>query len=165
MDCLNLHAADMAHEPSTARPAKSTINLRAWFLSNLANPYPSLKEKRQWAESMGTTVRSLDSLLTNWRRRAGWGDIKRKWGGDNKAGMFALIQAYNSGHEKRPEVCAAILTMRAYFEDTPAGDWVDEVRSLKQQLLTIVTHITSSSGSSEDWSQSKLQALSLQLFI
>lgn len=119
---------DLAEIVSEHPPDRNSFDLRGWFLRHLAHPYPSAEEKAMLAESMGTTMRAIDSHLTNWRRRAGWSEIKRKWGGNCKDGMIALVTAYNSGEEQRPDVRAAIKSMRGYFEDCKVGDWVQEVR-------------------------------------
>ncbi|GMK53646.1 hypothetical protein CspeluHIS016_0102320 [Cutaneotrichosporon spelunceum] len=86
-------------------------HLKTWFVTNLANPYPSQSLRRHFAAKLGVPVRNVDTQFTNWRRRTGWSHIKKAWGGDTKEGMSALLAQYASGEESRLEVCAAIRRM------------------------------------------------------
>lgn len=101
--------------------------LRTWFLSHLADPFPALPDKRIWARNLGTTTRNIDSHMTNWRRRAGWTAIKKKWTDGTKDGMRTLVNSYFSKEETRPDVRSAIKKMCDYLDDSQVGDWMTEV--------------------------------------
>ncbi len=119
--------------PPIASPTRSpnpTDHLRLWFLQNLSNPYPTPAEKDFLATAAGVPRSKIDSDLTNWRRRAGWTDIKDRWAERDKAKMRRLIEGYEEGAEMREEVVEEIQRMRGYLErreEERVGDWVHEV--------------------------------------
>lgn len=118
--------------PCTPSPCKPTPtdHLRLWFLQNLSNPYPTPYEKEALATAAGCPRSKVDSDLTNWRRRAGWTDIKDRWVNGDKAKMKRLIEDVEGGHERRGEVVEEVERMRGYLErreEERVGDWVHEV--------------------------------------
>lgn len=115
--------------PSPSRPSP-TDHLRLWFLQNLSNPYPTPYEKDSLATAAGCPRSKVDSDLTNWRRRAGWTDIKDRWAGGDKAKMKRLIEDVEAENERRGEVVEEVERMRGYLErreEERVGDWVHEV--------------------------------------
>ena len=68
--------------------------------------------------------------MTNWRRRAGWTDIKDHFAGGDKDAVAGVIEMVEDGQEKRKEVREAVERMKAYLErreEERVGDWVKEV--------------------------------------
>lgn len=116
--------------PTPTKPPNLTDHLRLWFLQNLSNPYPTPAKKDFLATASGVPRSKVDSDLTNWRRRAGWTDIKDRWAEGDKARMRRLIEGYEEGLEGREEVVEEIERMRGYLErreEERVGDWVHEV--------------------------------------
>jgi len=115
-------------------------HLRLWFLNHLANPYPTPSEKDQLSRLTGIARNKIDSDMTNWRRRAGWTDIKEKWARGSKAEMVALIERVEMGEEKRKAVNEAVEKMKAYLErreEYGVGSWVHQVR-----LFSVIPRFT-----------------------
>lgn len=109
---------------------KPTDHIREWFLQHLASPYPSAVEKDSLSELSGIPRSKIDSDMTNWRRRAGWTDIKDNWANGSRDAMRLLIERVESGQEKRKGVREAVEKMKAYLErreEERVGDWVKEV--------------------------------------
>ena len=107
-----------------------TDHLRLWFLQHLAYPYPTPNEKDSLISLTNSTRSKIDSDLTNWRRRAGWTDIKDKFAQKSKDRMRTLIERVESGKECRKDVLDAVEGMKAYLErrrEEKVGDWVHEV--------------------------------------
>jgi formylmethanofuran:tetrahydromethanopterin formyltransferase len=68
--------------------------------------------------------------MTNWRRRAGWTDIKDTYADRDKVKMQRLIEAVQARKEKRTAVIEAVEKMRAYLErreEYGVGSWVYSV--------------------------------------
>ena len=118
----------LKYEPeNTSAPAD---HLRLWFLQNLSNPYPTPAQKEALATHSGAPRSKIDSDLTNWRRRAGWTEIKDRWASGDKAKMKRLVENVESGVEVRAEVSDEIERMRGYLErkeEQRVGDWVQDV--------------------------------------
>jgi hypothetical protein len=110
--------------------------LKAWFIANLACPYPSLSQRQRFASDLGVPVRNINGQFTNWRRRTGWSRIKKEWAGNTHEGMSTLLSRYTAGTESRPDVRAAIRRMTQYLEDDTAGQWINTVSSTCLALLT-----------------------------
>lgn len=124
---------------------KATDYIREWFLQHLANPYPSAVEKDSLSELSGIPRSKIDSDMTNWRRRAGWTDIKDSWANSSRDAMRVLIEKVESGQEKRKGVREAVEKMKAYLErreEERVGDWVKEVSDERDRR----SHIPSSSS-------------------
>lgn len=123
--------ADMPGGPCPPLPEQNSAidGLREWFLQHLGDPYPNISEKAQLAKCLGLKPRTIDSHLTNWRRRSGWANIKDLWGGGTRAGMRILIERYQQGFEARLEARRGIQQMSAYFDSSQQmGDWLAQVR-------------------------------------
>jgi hypothetical protein len=103
--------------------------LKAWFIANLACPYPSLSQRQRFASDLGVPVRNINGQFTNWRRRTGWSRIKKEWAGNTHEGMSTLLSRYTAGTESRPDVRAAIRRMTQYLEDDTAGQWINTILS------------------------------------
>lgn len=126
---------------------KATDHIREWFLQHLANPYPSAVEKDSLSELSGIPRSKIDSDMTNWRRRAGWTDIKDNWANGSRDAMRVLIEKVESGQERRKGVREAVEKMKAYLErreEERVGDWVKEVSDERDRR----SHIPSLSSSS-----------------
>lgn len=132
---------DREHLPYTIRLNLTPADhLRLWFLNHLANPYPTPSEKDQLSRLTGIARNKIDSDMTNWRRRAGWTDIKEKWARGSKAEMVALIERVEMGEEKRKAVNEAVEKMKAYLErreEYGVGSWVHQVR-----LFSVIPRFT-----------------------
>lgn len=113
-----------------------TDYLRAWFLSNLAHPFPSRIERQKMAATLNTSPRNVESSFTNWRRRSGWSTIRSRWGGQSRTGMRSLIHRYEAGTLDR-EVSDAIFNMRSYFASATARSCIEEVSWFPLRRLTI----------------------------
>lgn len=113
-------------ESGSASLSASGDYLRSWFLSNLAHPFPTRRERQKMAAITRTSVRSIESKFTNWRRRSGWSSVRDQWGGQNKAGMWTLLQRYNAG-TLEPEAFDAVTHMRSYFARGLARSCIEEV--------------------------------------
>ena len=116
---------------SPCKPASGSNDaLRLWFLQNLSNPYPTNFQKESFATTSCVPQSKISSDLTNWRRRAGWTDIKDKWAEGDKGKMRVLIEEFEAGIERREEVIQEIERMKGYLErreDERVGAWVHEV--------------------------------------
>lgn len=139
---LSPYLAPSPDSPLSPRPSTPTIStpplkelqpadhLRLWFLDHLANPYPTITEKRELSLVTGIAKNKIDSDMTNWRRRAGWTDIKDTYADRDKVKMQRLIEAVQAGKEKRTAVIEAVEKMRAYLErreEYGVGSWVYSV--------------------------------------
>lgn len=126
----------VAHEGKEAdsRP------LQAWFMANLAHPYPPLSVKRRFASELGISLRNIDTQFTNWRRRSGWSAIKRRWADGSDKAMANLMARYTSGDETRTEVRAAIQRMAEYLEEDTAGQWIANV-SFPLVTPPVISHL------------------------
>ena len=119
-----------APQPHPTIPPPNLDALRLWFLAHLSNPYPTSSEKESLATSAGIPRAKIDSDMTNWRRRAGWTDIKDRWAGGDKARMRRLIEGVEHGEEARGEVREEVERMKGYLErreGEKVGEWVHEV--------------------------------------
>ncbi|BEJ13851.1 hypothetical protein CspHIS471_0310250 [Cutaneotrichosporon sp. HIS471] len=125
-------------------------HLKAWFMTNLAHPYPSLSLRRHFAAKLGVPIRNIDTQFTNWRRRTGWSHVKKAWAGNTREGMSALLSRYESGEEFRPEVCAAISRMTRYLEEDIAGSWVAKIFSTDVERSSAASSRSSSLSQASD---------------
>ena len=128
-----------AHSPSPPNQAPSSLDtepvdpadhLRLWFLDHLSDPYPSAEEKDALAILTGLPRNKIDSDMTNWRRRAGWTEVKDKFARGDKHRMKQLIERVDEGREQRQEVCEAVERIKVYLErreEESVGDWVHDV--------------------------------------
>lgn len=126
--------SSLSPSPSTPPPPSPPLlelqpadHLRLWFLDHLSNPYPTITEKKELSLITGIAKNKIDSDMTNWRRRAGWTDIKDTYADRDKMKMKRLIEAVESGKEKRKVVIEAVEKMRAYLErreEYGVGSWV-----------------------------------------
>ncbi|ORX40295.1 hypothetical protein BD324DRAFT_617207 [Kockovaella imperatae] len=116
-------------------PGTTNDHLRFWFLDNLASPYPTPNEKDNLANLLGVDRKKVDSDLTNWRRRAGWTDIKDTYCDKSRVLMKELMERVESGEETDQDILDAVENMKAYLErreEEKVGDWVHELASLAQ---------------------------------
>ena len=105
-------------------------HLRLWFLEHLASPYPTPNEKDDLSNLTGFARTKIDSDLTNWRRRAGWTELKDTYARGSRKDMQALMERVESGTEQTMAVLDAVEKMRAYLErreEEKVGEWVKEV--------------------------------------
>ena len=121
-----------ASDGSDERPAGRAANdhLRLWFLEHLAFPYPTPNEKDDLSSLTGFARTKIDSDLTNWRRRAGWTEIKDTYARGSRKDMQTLMERVELGTERNKAVLDAVEKMRAYLErreEEKVGDWVKEV--------------------------------------
>jgi hypothetical protein len=122
-------------------PPEPTDHLRLWFLDNISNPYPTPQEKQYLSEQTGIVRTKIDSDLTNWRRRAGWTDIKDRWCDRDKKKMRELIEGYEMGRETRAEVINAIERMKGYLmkeKENSVGSWIEHVSDVCPSLHLLV---------------------------
>ena len=120
-----------ASAPSPIKPTSAPNDaLRLWFLQNLSNPYPTNSQKEALATASSVPHSKISSDLTNWRRRAGWTDIKDKWANGEKGKMRVLMEEFEAGNERREIVVHEIEKMKGYLErreDERVGAWIHEV--------------------------------------
>ncbi|ORY27876.1 hypothetical protein BCR39DRAFT_559770 [Naematelia encephala] len=149
--------------PKTHQSTPNLDILREWFLHHLASPYPTPEEKESLANQAGIPRSKVDSDLTNWRRRAGWTDLKDQWANGDRKKMCQLIEKVEAGEEKRKAVVKAVEGVKSYLrreEEERVGDWVHQLTGLitpKQETprsVSNTSHITSSSDESTNTSVS-----------
>ncbi|EJT99910.1 hypothetical protein DACRYDRAFT_17013 [Dacryopinax primogenitus] len=87
------HLSTEASIESTSQSGGEFASLRRWFLDHIDNPYPDQKEKQQLHRELGIPVASITQYFTNARRRSGWADFVRSYGGGSSSSAAALIRS------------------------------------------------------------------------
>ncbi|KAG8864052.1 hypothetical protein FRB96_006925 [Tulasnella sp. 330] len=117
------------------------LPLRAFFIANVINPYPSAKQKRDLATAAGIDESSVSQWFTNTRRRSGWGAIMKKFANDKKEDMKSLIKKtfgdrVDSSFVMNAELQAAINSMRVYMDKLAREDVGDKFTDALQKSVS-----------------------------